>query len=431
MNRLETLMYRWEDGSIDEAEFAELKGLLRDRENRGTLVRHLLVSHTIQGVLQEQKFDSEWTRAIEAQEGEFPSAPTSFPRKVVTGPPRRRREISRRKAAGGTPLFWIVAASAAALLAIVVGARQFAGPEVEKPLEQTAAQVDLVEGDAFKVAAGVQTPLQKGMWVQPGEVVGTGPSSHVLLAYTDRTQITLEANSRCAILPDPAKHLRLEQGTLEASVTAQSTPMKVFAGLTETTVLGTRFKVLMGPRTRIELYRGSIQVAVPSSGQSFVLTQDHYAYEEKGRLVGPLALKEEKDPRPIPEKPFVQSITLIDPVTGKPVAGYDPIDMGKPISLSQTGLAVFNLRVNARPEVGMLNITVYMQRDGKSREACIHTTQEKVLPFAVFNDYDKPGDYKSREAQPGSYRIVIQSFRDEDAKDPYGPPETFIIRITE
>lgn len=133
MNRLETLLHRWEDGSIPAAELAELKGLLKESGNREALVEHLRDSNTIHSVIQAQASDRDFGLASLEQE-----APIPFPGEKVSSQRLRRsgrRAGRRRDRAGGktSPLPWFLAA--AAVLAIVVGVRFMGGSSVI-PIDQ-------------------------------------------------------------------------------------------------------------------------------------------------------------------------------------------------------------------------------------------------------------------------------------------------------
>lgn len=279
------------------------------------------------------------------------------------------------------------------------------------------------------------------MWVAAGESVVTEAGARLQLTYNDQTRISIGSSSRCSLLSNPAgaKHLKVEEGTLMASVTAQpgQAPMKIVAGLTETTVLGTRFKVeKSSQQTRVELYRGRVKVAIPTTGQSVELTPNHYTVEEKGRLTDPLALGGTDDPAPVPQPRSVQSLTLINPATNMPLDGYDPLETNKPISLARTGLKAFNLRIN--PEAGVLSfrIEIYLQADGAEEETEVPASRmgslEGKRPYSVFGDsLVEPVGYHPQAASVGRYRIVIQSYADKGGTKPAGPAETFVLRITE
>lgn len=169
---------------------------------------------------------------------------SSFVRRVRAPLRRRRRRPSRP---------WPVAAAAVAVMLLIAGAMILRAEPAQGPT--------LVASDGRVVGGGAA--LAPGAVVRPGDALVVDRTGGATLAWPDGTRIGLGAGATLRIETVAPKRLRLERGTLDAEVTAQSAdaPLVVATPHATATVLGTRLRLVVGRATRIDVFSGTVRFA--------------------------------------------------------------------------------------------------------------------------------------------------------------------------
>lgn len=146
--------------------------------------------------------------------------------------------------------------------------------------------IEYVDGDVIVVSSSGEVDAEFGMTVAAGDTVATGPAGIAVLRLNDRSQVKLRENTRLVVdsVSDQAA-VTLNSGgvfALVSRVTGASARAIGFEVRTPSVVAGVRgteFFVAYGrtvedaPDLWLCVNEGSVEVAIPSTGQSTVVEE--------------------------------------------------------------------------------------------------------------------------------------------------------------
>jgi hypothetical protein len=115
----------------------------------------------------------------------------------------------------------------------------------------------------------------------------------------------------------------------------------------------------------------------------------------------------------------VESFTLIDAETDKPVPGFDPIPDGAVLRLGKLPSRRLNIRANATPGVGSIRFTL----DGGGSRT------ESTAPFALEGDTN--GDYKPWTPSRGRHKLTATPYAGGGGGGAAGKARTITFRVEE
>ena len=241
MNRLQELLFRWQDQALTPAESDELAGLLEAAEAREQLVEEFFIAQTLREGL------------------------------AAAVAPRRPRRWLR------------FAAAAAAIVAVALGAFFFAAP-VPTIAEVTDVQGSVVRTDGAPIAPG--TPVVSGQGLK---TIGRASAS---VRFPDGTRVDLGADTTLDRIE--RKRLSIALGTTTAVVRPQPAgePMVFATPHGQATVLGTSLRLFVEKKaTKLEVREGKVRLE-DLAGKSAVVDSGHFAVVAEGlrpvaRRMGP------------------------------------------------------------------------------------------------------------------------------------------------
>jgi len=219
---------------------------------------------------------------------------TEIRARIETGRRRTRLPPAPARRTPFGPLGWIAAIAAAVL--VVVGVRIYRDKVGPQPLA-IVASVRHVAGQAYLVSGNTRTPLRRNqMLPASATVVTVGPASHAVLAFPDKTTLSLAADTSLRLADDSTqqrKHARAERGTITADVPpqAEGCSMLVSSPHLDLRVIGTRFRVEVERfATQIDMRDGSADASHHASGRTIRLAAGRAlrANATGLRLIGPL-----------------------------------------------------------------------------------------------------------------------------------------------
>lgn len=114
----------------------------------------------------------------------------------------------------------------------------------------------------------------------------------------------------------------------------------------------------------------------------------------------------------------VESFTLINADTDRPIAEFDPIPDGATLDLSKLPTRKINIRANTDPaKVG----SVAFRLNGKEK------LKEDFGPFALAGDTD--GDYNPWTPRPGTYTLTATPYASARARGKAGRSLTITFSV--
>ena len=243
-DRLEDLLFAWEEDALTNPELEELIARLEsDTEDRSATVEHFSLSRALGEQLHEALHDESVVRELQRMASSDP-------------------QLASPK---GTGKRWLAFSTAAALLiAACVAYRldvhnsilaEFAGHVVVN-VEDPRPVVTGVFGDVQLVGTdGSAETTVEGATLDLGQSLRTSRNSYATLLYPDRTKIELRGDTHITIEPNRSgKHLALRQGGLFADVAAQpkGAPLVINPDRDDRVeVVGTRFEIVRRAATSV------------------------------------------------------------------------------------------------------------------------------------------------------------------------------------
>jgi hypothetical protein len=250
MKTLEQLLAKWEADDISPAELGELKQLLARPEARAELVENWLLDETIHDALRSQPAE---------EVAAAPAQPSPTQARAAAGPVRARRRRLRwlvwhevRFRIG-----WSFGIAAAALLALG-GVHSYFQHAAVGGIADVRAEVTVERG-------GTRRPAVSGRMLYPGDIVRVPAGGAVAVTWAgEATRLDLASGSELRLFnPMWGKRLRLDAGTLDASVDSQPLwrAMIIATPQAEAKVVGTQFSLsATAARTHLEVLEGVVRL---------------------------------------------------------------------------------------------------------------------------------------------------------------------------
>lgn len=268
MNRVDELLLSWQDGSITEAELAELKQLLASPEHRARAAQEFFLTGVVMEAVRTQSAARQ--RATDAEEQ--PAQP------AATLPLAGSRLFLVRR-----PLLWLSGLAAAALIALLSTFWFQPRPPAEPDAPLVFAHFEQVQGETFVLNKQQRTPAQAGQVLVAGQGIATeGAESEAVVQMEDSVRLklggdTMVFTSTEADAPDGPKVL-LEQGELLVEVTRSlgrkkmtvQTPVGTAVAESENTALH------VSEAAGVAVVRGEVHFVHAASGRSIRLRGGQY-----------------------------------------------------------------------------------------------------------------------------------------------------------
>lgn len=332
------------------------------------------------------------------------TAPSSQ-RRERTATPRRGRRIASprlvrgRRRVSAIPL-WTMAALAAGLAVAVIVLMQPRQSVVPSSSATMVAEI-LSAGDSSLVDG---RPLVAGERLAAG-VTLTARSDVSVRLLADGSELTLTAGARVRLAAGEVR-AHLEQGRITARVAPQRTGrFTIVAPQASATVLGTVFTLdADGVATRLAVDEGLVRFA-PLTGSVVEVSAGAGATADAGGLTG-----------------LVRGFALIDAGRDVPIG---TATLGQ-LDIAHAAIPVggISLRIDCAPEIRAVRIDA----QGPHGPAKGVAELEQEVPFALTGNID--GDYKPWHPTPGTYRISVRPYLDDDGRKPAGAATSVVLTIT-
>ncbi|MHC4914792.1 MAG: FecR family protein [Planctomycetota bacterium] len=237
--------------------------------------------------------DALMRQAAEAKVAERAARRTSSRHATPSGRRKRKtsssRRTSERRRRRRSPLPYVLVPLAAA--AAVLAAVYLRGPGQPKqviptrPTRPIDVQVAEVEGAVFVVRGGNLSSASKGRKLAPGESIRTGATGRAKLLLGDGSTIRISgiANAGLRRESDGRSCFFIESGTVIAEVAKQKAGLAFATPHATGTVLGTHFRVMVGPAaTRLDVFGGAVNIKEKSKGKAADVRAGNFAVAEPG-----------------------------------------------------------------------------------------------------------------------------------------------------
>jgi ferric-dicitrate binding protein FerR (iron transport regulator) len=329
----ETLLVRYWDGSLTDAEMAALNGALRHDEALRTRLREMSLEVTALS----DRFAGERSREIDetASAGSGASTQNTLKTPNTLNNAGTPRTFGRGRLRGRWVLAAVLPAAAATAAALVLWLRLGtpADPSVPDPSVADPSVADPAPGpvavDPASVGSGVPVsarpavarvaesvgtvvvetvgaapaPADVGSAVPAGGTVRTeGVEASADIVFADGTRLTLAGNTAVTVEQDGPKRVIVRSGNVAADVTPQpaGAPMRLRTPEAEIEVVGTRFALSRGDeRTAVGVAEGSVRMVRLADGKTRTVAAGSEAIAEPATELKPIRLP------PAPDEPVV------------------------------------------------------------------------------------------------------------------------------
>ena len=318
----ETLLVRYWDGALADAEMAALNQALRNDESLRTRLREMSLEVTALS----DRFAGE--RSLEI-DGTAPAgaAPNPSGRWPVRGPTPRGQTPQGLTVRGQTArrrwvLTAVLSAAAATAAALVLWLRPggnldpapgtpvavldpernpaavepaVSKPTVPVPARPTVARVAESVGTVVVETVGAASaPADEGTAVPAGGTVRTeGVEASAEILFADGTRLTLAGNTAVTVEQDVPKRVIVRSGNVAADVAPQppGAPMRLRTPEAEIEVVGTRFALSRGDeRTAVGVAEGSVRMVRLADGKTRTIGAGSEAIAERATELKPARL---------------------------------------------------------------------------------------------------------------------------------------------
>ncbi|GEM_PF-2314174 len=289
-------MLRYLDGTLPDADVAELNARLKDDPQFRDLFGELLLQQVkLRQIAEEEQVVREATEEsalIESAENIIP-----LPRReLLTDRVMRQADrvtAGRRRAErirGHFRRFRLSAglAMAACLALIGLALWIFLMPAKLATLAMADPGV-VIERGKFELMA------EAGMTIRAGDRVVTPDTGRAMFAYNNEpTEVTVHSGTRLGVdIVRESKQLTLDRGAFVADVAKQDPnhPLGLVTPQAEAIVVGTRFMLsTAGTSTKLEVFEGAVRIMQSQEGPSMQVPAGHFVNVEPGRPVSLLPL---------------------------------------------------------------------------------------------------------------------------------------------
>jgi hypothetical protein len=155
--------------------------------------------------------------------------------------------------------------------------------------QATLAQVEEIEGEAFRVTPQGKSPLRLGADILAAEGLETGGgTSRMVLRFADKTRVEVGPESAIAELKvDSGKRLEVARGTVRAVVARQpkDQPLVLATPHGQAVVVGTTLRIVVDPDpakgTRLDVEEGKVELQ-NLAGKAVMVESGHFAVAATG-----------------------------------------------------------------------------------------------------------------------------------------------------
>ena len=332
------------------------------------------------------------------------TAPTGE-RRGRTATPRRVRRISPQRPARGhrrpsTVPVWTMAAVAAGLAIAVVLLMQ--PSQAESPPSAPSAMVAEIVS-VIGSAQAENRQLVAGDRLAVGATLTARGAVQVRL-LADGSELALASGARVRFAAGEVRAY-LEHGRVSARIAPQNTGRFTIATpQASATVLGTVFTLdANGAVTRLAVEEGLVRFA-PLNGGAVEVAAGATADANALGLSGP-----------------VRGFALIDAGRDVPLGAST---LGR-LAIARTTMPAggISVRVDCAPDIRALRFDV----QGPKGPAKGVVDLEQVVPFSLTGDTD--GDFKPWHPSPGTYRITVLPYLDDDGRQPTGSAIVLMLTV--
>ena len=271
MARVNSLILRFleDPSSLEESDLDRLVALLRDDPHKAVELREqmLLDDHLSQKLaIDRQNFFAQ----IEQRIADFTRGEEEMYDHVAELRAIAEAEIDKPLRQPPRSAWLKYSLAAAVSLALVAGllAWQFSGPG-----PKSVASIEEVSGDVVVVRSGQQVKPKLGKTVFTGDQVTSTSGSTIEWKYKDGTSVRMIGDAVSFVSTDAktgAKHVKLEQGELAATVSKQERGPMVFATPhAMATVRGTELRLVVGKaNTQLDVIKGQVDLTRLTDGRT-------------------------------------------------------------------------------------------------------------------------------------------------------------------
>jgi anti-sigma factor RsiW len=449
--RIQHLVTEYLDGELDERQARELADHLESNESDRKEFLELAAQARVLSVLLARE-TSDPERDIAARviaELRARKDASRFVAAVVKRVPKGRRRArsarrSRPSRSSRTAFMWAAGAIAALLLVAValslIETQRRRDTVVRRPPEPKAVRVRIAsigatEGSLERTSAGADgwqearagTELAAGDRVRTQDSRGRIDFGSGSALYVNRaTEVMFREEA-----PRIPRELLMVRGEVYVETAPQDKGFLVETPHGRAEDRGARFALKVEPEsTTVVAAEGKVRVStdagvVELGAEEEVLLASNLpskSQARKARDVGKrLAWTEQLSPPGRSRRetvPVVESFTLMNADTDRPIAGFDPLPDGATLDLAKLPTNRLNIRANIVPaQVG----TVRFRLNGKERP------KEEFAPYSLEGDTE--GDYNPWTPRPGTYTITATPYLGARATSKTGRPLTITFSV--
>ena len=286
MSPLDDLLQKFRDGSLSAAESEELVRLMGQPQARKEWVKIAMLESAVRQAHQRENVSKSTRIAIqEMQQSVEKSREIQLSRRTRPGRLAARRNHSR---------VWTYIGMAAAVMLVAGAVHYFNVSRLDELRDSLTGTIVELNGTAQIQSGGGSQAAQIGLRVAPGETLKAAPDSVVHLRYPDNTLLIVHSDTELAFLPTEkavgrGKCLRLEKGSLSASVTPQppGAPLVAETPVATATVVGTKFDISAQPNaSRLDVTEGHVRFERrEKGGQSVTVDAGNFAVADAQGLM--------------------------------------------------------------------------------------------------------------------------------------------------